>query len=76
MKLIDVDELAKYEYWQKTVRDLSCAPTVEAEPIIHASKLVDWLGDSCCSNCKRFIDYTSNYCSWCGAKFDREDIRE
>ena len=36
MRLVDVDELDKHEHWEKTVYNLSCAPTIDAIP-------VDWL---------------------------------
>lgn len=52
------------------------AHKIDAEPLTRSHKFTNWLGDTYCSNCNRSIDCTSNYCNWCGAKLDKEDIND
>lgn len=59
MRLVDVDELSKHEHWQKVVRELALAPTVEALPVVHG----EWVGGELdviykCSVCKKTGKYS------------------
>lgn len=77
MRLIDADKLledSEADWYFKSC--VNCAKTIEdALPVIHAHIVIDWLGDSTCSNCgKKYIDVTSKYCSECGAKFDESPV--
>ena len=78
MRLIDADKL-KISYDGHFVgvakNDLDNAPTVEAQPIIHAhwedfSAVCD--GAVCCSNCHIGTIKTYDFCPHCGAVMDEE----
>ena len=53
---------------------INAAPTVDAEPVIHA-KLLNPNPCGECSNCGYLIDIRQgfNYCPNCGAKMEREE---
>lgn len=87
MRLIDADKLIDdYNASSGTISDLmelildaadNCVTTQSVdEKVVHAHVVVDWLGDSHCSNCGQSIDCTSNYCMHCGAKLDEPEQRE
>ncbi len=79
------EDNAEWQRWQTILTertafkyDVADAPTIDAEPVIHAEWIED--GDNqpmscdkmyCCSNCKqnrRSESRFTNYCSNCGAK--------
>lgn len=89
MRLIDADELIKQACrsteWSHgehplviEADDIDDAPTVDAEPVMHAHVVWTIKNSSyqtqCCSNCHRtFIsrpDETIEFCPHCGAKID------
>lgn len=49
---------------------------MERKPIVHAHAVINWLGDSKCSNCCAGIDTTEPYCQHCGASIDETEERE
>lgn len=89
MKLIDGYKLTEYmefvdgkalgeQYPIAVVRTehIINAPKVEAEPVRHGRWIKDknnYIYHNICSNCKEASIYRTNYCSYCGAKMDREE---
>lgn len=87
MRLIDADALiktAKIKDLTVGVEDVIGAPTIEAQPVVHA----EWLSSETiysklkCSNCEyefcacarsHEVFRLPNYCQNCGAKMDLED---
>lgn len=43
MRLVDIDELAKHEHWKNVVRQLSCAPIVDAVPVVRCKNCVHYV---------------------------------
>lgn len=80
MRLVDVDELAKHDHWQKVVRELALAPTVEALPVVRGfweKSDIPCEGYKCsiCGGAAWYYDYQgevakSRFCPNCGAKMD------
>ena len=82
MRMIDADTLP-YENqvlsyddeWCLKVSDIENAPTVEAEPVIHARWVLRQSnGYAVCSHCQRgdHVDPLATHCRYCGAKMDLE----
>ena len=73
MRLIDADELKAYfqdgtegydfSHWTRfdIIDVIDNAPTIEELP------KGKWSIDCQCSNCKKYVDYTTDFCQNCGA---------
>lgn len=89
MRLVDADKLKEWilefhpadAYW--AISMLENAPTVDAEPVVHAHWIEDGKTDkfiiSSCSNCGGILSTYKNaklgtFCLKCGAKMDEEVI--
>ena len=78
MRLVDVDELAKHEHWQKTVDDLRCAPIVDAVPVAHSYWMLEDDEEEpnamykvvVCAHCGKMGGHNFKYCPNCGSKMD------
>lgn len=87
-RLIDADEMIKNLAAMRDtlgydaisidgmIKGLLDSPKIDAEIVVHGHCVINWLGDCHCSNCNGYIDYTSKYCNWCGAKLDESEERE
>lgn len=65
---ISVDNSFSYE---KLVKEF---PAADVEPVVHAHYIVDFLGDSSCSQCgEKFLDSTCKRCPNCGAHMDEPE---
>ncbi len=95
MRLIDADKLKDYFYYgindkpilgetdefdRKVIDIIDNAPTVNAQPIVHAKWIKEKhkkyeMTSRTCSNCGMSEGGTTikgNYCWYCGAKMDKE----
>lgn len=43
---------------------------------IHAHLVIDWLGDTRCSNCGEDVNCTEPFCQHCGARLDEPEVKE
>lgn len=72
MRLVDVDFLAQFDHWQKVVKDLSVAPTVDAVRVVRCRecKYCD-IYDEICQSCGD-VDERCGVCKYTGicARFD------
>lgn len=67
---ISVDNSFSYE---KLVKEF---PAADVEPVVHAHYIVNFLGDSSCSQCgEKFLDSTYKRCPNCGAHMDEPEDR-
>lgn len=82
MRLIDADFLKCEIDWYEPNADyiirryIDTAKTIDAVPVVHAHFVINSDGDCHCSNCETYIDSTSKYCNYCGAKLDEPDEKE
>lgn len=50
---------------------LEAVEPADVEPVVHAHYIIDFLGDSSCSQCgEKFLDSTYKRCPNCGAHMD------
>lgn len=56
---------------EKVLRIIESRP----EPI-HAHLVIDWLGDTHCSNCGEDVNCTEPFCQHCGASLDKPEVKE
>lgn len=50
---------------------------IESRPEqIHAHLVIDWLGDTHCSNCGEDVNCTEPFCQHCGARLDEPEVKE
>lgn len=56
---------------EKTLRIIESRPEQ-----IHAHLVIDWLGDTHCSNCGEDVNYTEPFCQHCGARLDEPEVKE
>lgn len=81
-RLIDADDLIEGRVSNDpVVIAAKCAPTVDAEPVVHAravkqspfgkgSRYCIWKVSCKCSNCGEYVSDVWNYCPDCMAKLD------
>lgn len=59
---------------EKLLRILADAPIEDAAPVVHGKWLhVEYAIGTKCSNCGKFEADTRPYCSYCGAKMDKDE---
>lgn len=56
---------------EKTLRIIESRPEQ-----IHAHLVIDWLGDTHCSNCGEDVNCTEPFCQHCGARLDEPEAKE
>ena len=56
---------------EKTLRIIESRPEQ-----IHAHLVIDWLGDTRCSNCGEDVNCTEPFCQHCGARLDEPEAKE
>lgn len=56
---------------EKTLRIIESRPEQ-----IHAHLVIDWLGDTHCSNCGEDVNCTEPFCQHCGARLDEPEVKE
>ena len=56
---------------EKTLRIIENRPEQ-----IHAHLVINWLGDTNCSNCGESVNCTEPFCQHCGARLDEPEVRE
>ena len=56
---------------EKTLRIIESRPEQ-----IHAHLVIDWLGDTRCSNCGEDVNCTEPFCQHCGARLDEPEVKE
>ncbi len=56
---------------EKTLRIIESRPEQ-----IHAHLVIDWLGDTHCSNCGEDVNCTEPFCQHCGARLDEQEVKE
>lgn len=56
---------------EKTLRIIESRPKQ-----IHAHLVIDWLGDTHCSNCGENVNCTEPFCQHCGARLDEPEVKE
>ena len=56
---------------EKTLRIIESRPEQ-----IHAHIVIDWLGDTHCSNCGEDVNCTEPFCQHCGARLDEQEVKE
>lgn len=76
-KWLDGKELEQDEVNRAaTMRD-KVLHIIESRPEqIHAHPVIDWLGDTHCSNCGEDVNCTELFCQHCGARLDEPEVKE
>lgn len=65
----------RIEAWNR--RASKCSSIIECRPEqIHAHLVIDWLGDTHCSNCGEEVNCTEPFCQHCGARLDEPEVKE
>lgn len=86
-RYIDVDFLAKFPHWENVVKQLECAPTVDAQEVKHGKWIETMLdkyrkveckcsvcGWSGIDNYDSYVDIaTFDHCPNCGARMDGDE---
>lgn len=73
----DSGELRDIKYCPMCGRKLTEENKVEMKPVIRAHAIIDWLGNTKCSNCGNIdINVTEPYCQHCGARLDEPEERK
>lgn len=76
-KWLDGKELEQDEVNRAATMREKTLCIIESRPEqIHAHLVIDWLGDTHCSNCGEDVNCTEPFCQHCGARLDEPEVKE
>ena len=76
-KWLDGKELEQDEVNRAATMREKTLRIIESRPErIHAHLVIDWLGDTRCSNCGEDVNCTEPFCQHCGARLDEPEVKE
>lgn len=76
-KWLDGKELEQDEVNRAATMREKTLRIIESRPErIHAHLVIDWLGDTRCSNCREDVNCTEPFCQHCGARLDEPEVKE
>lgn len=76
-KWLDGKELEQDEVNRAATMREKVLRIIESRPEpIHAHLVIDWLGDTHCSNCGEEVNCTEPFCQHCGARLDKQEVKE
>lgn len=76
-KWLDGKELEQDEVNRAATMREKTLCIIESRPEqIHAHLVIDWLGDTHCSNCGEDVNCTEPFCQHCGARLDEPKVKE
>ena len=76
-KWLDGKELEQDEVNRAVTMREKVIRIIESRPEqIHAHLVINWLGDTHCSNCGEDVNCTEPFCQHCGARLDEPEVKE
>lgn len=76
-KWLDGEELEQDEVNRAATMREKVLRIIESRPEpIRAHLVIDWLGDTHCSNCGEEVNCTEPFCQHCGARLDEQEVKE